>query len=158
MMGRVTKKIGALSDTHGFLSPELFDILADVDHIVHAGDIGSRDILTALETIAPVTAVYGNMDGFEFRKHLKAFTAFDLFDCRIELTHILEVPKNGPTSNGKVNLKFFGHTHQPLFKSFGNTHFINPGSAGKPSLNNEYSAAVVTISGQKKITVKFHHF
>ncbi|MBN1997088.1 metallophosphoesterase family protein [candidate division KSB1 bacterium] len=152
------KKIGVLSDTHGFLSPKVHELFEKVDHIIHAGDIGSLDVLTALETIAPVTAVYGNMDGYEIRNRLEPFRVFELYDCRIELTHILDIPKSRPVSNGTTNIKFFGHTHQPLFKSFGSIHYINPGAAGKPSVNKMYSAAIVTISEKRKVDVDFFKF
>ena len=49
--------IGVISDTHGLVRPEVFDILKGVDLIIHAGDIGSAEVLNALEAIAPVKAV-----------------------------------------------------------------------------------------------------
>ncbi|TFG45856.1 MAG: metallophosphoesterase, partial [Gemmatimonadales bacterium] len=60
-MGRVMR-LGIISDTHGLLRPEVFEVFREVDHILHAGDIGPLDILTELEAIAPVTAVFGNTD------------------------------------------------------------------------------------------------
>ena len=60
-------RLGIISDTHGKLRSQVFDVFADVDHIIHAGDIGSPDLIAALEVIAPVTAVYGNTDGFDVR-------------------------------------------------------------------------------------------
>jgi putative phosphoesterase len=54
--------IGVISDTHGLVRPELFDILKGVELIIHAGDIGGAEVLNALETIAPVKAVRGNID------------------------------------------------------------------------------------------------
>src|SRR5690606_23566081 len=59
-------RVGLISDTHGRLRPEVFDIFAGVDRIVHAGDVGDRDILIELAAIAPVTAVWGNVD-YELR-------------------------------------------------------------------------------------------
>src|SRR5512143_3819351 len=60
-------RLGIISDTHGLLRPEVFEVFQDVDRILHAGDIGPLDLLTELEAIAPVTAVYGNTDGFDVR-------------------------------------------------------------------------------------------
>ncbi len=57
-----TTLIGVLSDTHGLLRPELFPALANVDHILPAGDVGDPTICTALARIAPVTAIRGNID------------------------------------------------------------------------------------------------
>ena len=56
-------KIGILSDTHGFFHPALREVVAGVDYIVHAGDIGLLPVLRQLEAIAPVVAVRGNIDG-----------------------------------------------------------------------------------------------
>ena len=63
-------RLGIISDTHGLLRPEVFDIFAEVDHILHAGDVGPLDILTELEALAPVSAVYGNTDDMEVRSRL----------------------------------------------------------------------------------------
>src|SRR5215469_4322584 len=54
--------IGVISDTHGLLRPEALELLRGSEHIIHAGDIGSPDIIPALEKIAPVTAIRGNID------------------------------------------------------------------------------------------------
>ena len=55
-------KIGVISDTHGFLDPKVLKLFAGVEHILHAGDIGSDAIIAELEAVAPVTAVLGNTD------------------------------------------------------------------------------------------------
>jgi uncharacterized protein len=56
-------RVGLIADTHGLLRPEVADVFAGVEHIVHAGDVGSTDVLEGLARIAPVTAVRGNVDG-----------------------------------------------------------------------------------------------
>jgi putative phosphoesterase len=61
-------KIGLISDTHGHLPGKVHDAFKTVDLILHAGDIGSQDIINELETIAPVYAVHGNIDGWPLRK------------------------------------------------------------------------------------------
>jgi putative phosphoesterase len=58
----MTFKIGIISDTHGLLRPEAKRHLADVDHIIHGGDIGRPEIIDALRRIAPVSAIRGNVD------------------------------------------------------------------------------------------------
>ena len=60
-------RLGIISDTHNLLRPQVFDVFKGVDQILHAGDIGELDILAVLESIAPVSAVWGNTDGFEVR-------------------------------------------------------------------------------------------
>ncbi len=49
-------RIGVVSDTHGYLNPRVVDVLEGVDRILHAGDIGSQEVILGLETVAPVTA------------------------------------------------------------------------------------------------------
>ena len=58
--------IGVISDTHGLLRPEAQERLAGVDHIIHAGDIGSPEIVPRLREIAPTTAIRGNVDTQEW--------------------------------------------------------------------------------------------
>jgi putative phosphoesterase len=64
----MTFRIGVISDTHGLLRPEAERCLAGVDHIVHAGDIGRPEIVDALRSIAPVTAIRGNVDSGEWAR------------------------------------------------------------------------------------------
>ena len=66
--GAALMRLGVIADTHGLLRPQVFDAFAEVDHILHAGDLGSLDLLTELEALAPVTAVYGNTDGGDVRR------------------------------------------------------------------------------------------
>ncbi len=61
------RRIGLISDTHGYLDPRLLDLLADVDEVWHAGDIGSLDVLEALRGFKPLRAVWGNADGADVR-------------------------------------------------------------------------------------------
>ena len=64
-------KIGIISDTHGVLPYKIHEVFEGVDQIIHAGDIGSEDIITELEVIAPVSAVFGNTDNYAIRKKIK---------------------------------------------------------------------------------------
>src|ERR1700679_1680615 len=82
--------IGVLSDTHGLLRPELLPALANVDHILHAGDIGNADILTELRRIAPVTAIRGNIDTHGPCADLPVTEAIELDGCLIYIVHALE--------------------------------------------------------------------
>ena len=63
-------RLGVISDTHGLLRPEVFEVFREVDHILHAGDVGGWDLIVELQAAAPVTAVYGNTDGSELRARL----------------------------------------------------------------------------------------
>lgn len=79
-------RIGLISDTHGFLCPEVFELFGNVDHILHAGDVGIPDILTDLQTIAPVTAVWGT-DGFDVRAHTAGEAEVELGGVLFGLVH-----------------------------------------------------------------------
>ncbi|PYP75876.1 MAG: hypothetical protein DMD25_11780 [Gemmatimonadetes bacterium] len=71
-------RVGVISDTHGLLRPEVFDVFKKVDHILHAGDVGGAQILIELEALAPVTAVYGNADPPELRARLPQVAHLEL--------------------------------------------------------------------------------
>ncbi len=60
-------RLGVISDTHGLLRVEVLEVFEGVDHILHGGDVGKWDVMVELQALAPVTAVYGNVDGFEIR-------------------------------------------------------------------------------------------
>ena len=69
--------IGVISDTHGLVRPGVYDVFEGVDLILHAGDIGSRDVIIELEAIAPVKAVVGNVD-VNLTNHFPNQLTFDL--------------------------------------------------------------------------------
>ena len=111
-------RLGIIADTHGLLRPEVFAVFEGVDRILHAGDVGELDLLTGLEAIAPVTAVWGNTDGFDLRSRLPEVVEIRIegFDFLLLHGHQLGIP-----SPEKLNRKYpsaevivFGHTHKPL--------------------------------------------
>lgn len=128
-------RIGVIADTHGLFDPAIRQHFRAVDHIVHAGDIGRRSLIEELETIAPVTVVSGNVDGYE-ESGFPSETAIDLSGYRIAIRHILYAGGK-LTTEGRAFLDrthpdicIFGHTHQPRKEWLGNTLLFNPGSAG----------------------------
>jgi putative phosphoesterase len=128
-------RLGVISDTHGLLRPEVFDAFAEVDHILHAGDIGSLELLAELEALAPVTGVYGNTDGFELRNRVPRVALVELDGFDIVVTH---GDQFGSPTPEKLNAAFpeaqilvYGHTHQPLLTIVDVVVTVmNPGSAG----------------------------
>lgn len=125
--------LGVISDTHNLLRPEVFDVFAGVDRIIHAGDIGSADILVQLEAIAPVDAVYGNTDRFPLIESLKDRQELTLGDSRVFVTHIGGKPKEMRRFYPEValaNLVIFGHSHRPSHLVDDGVIFFNPGAAG----------------------------
>jgi uncharacterized protein len=117
--------IGVISDTHGLLRPEALQALEGVDRILHAGDVGSPDILSALARIAPVDAVRGNVDHGSWADALSLDRIVTLGGVRIYMTHIREDAR--PED---ADVVIFGHSHQPLIETVGSTLWFNPGSAG----------------------------
>ena len=69
------KKILLLSDTHSFLDPKTIKYIKDADEVWHAGDIGNLEVCTQIESLKPLRAVYGNIDGTEIRKVYPEFSA-----------------------------------------------------------------------------------
>jgi len=80
-------RLGIISDTHGMLRPQVFEIFREVDHILHGGDVGRSDLLVELRALAPVTAVYGNSDGIDLRSQLPQVAAIELDGFPIVVTH-----------------------------------------------------------------------
>lgn len=128
-------RLGIISDTHGLLRPEVFDAFEEVDHILHAGDIGPAELLTELETLAPVTAVFGNTDGMELRSRLPRVARLRLDGFDVVVTHGDQL---GAPTPEKLNAEFpeaeiivFGHTHRPLLTTVDVVVTVmNPGGAG----------------------------
>jgi len=129
-------RLGIIADTHGLLRPEVFEVFRKVDHILHAGDVGSLDLLTELEAIAPVTAVYGNTDGWDLRARLPA-----VVETRFEGTNflLLHGDQFGSPTPEKIHAAYpdaevivFGHTHRPLLTTIDLVVTVmNPGGAGR---------------------------
>ena len=128
-------RLGVISDTHGLLRPEVFEVFREVDHILHAGDVGGWELIVELQAVAPVTAVYGNTDGSELRVRLPQVASLQLDGFDIVLSHGDQLGSPTPAllheafPTGEIIL--FGHTHKPLLELVDRTVTVmNPGSAG----------------------------
>ena len=104
--------IGVISDTHGLLRPEAIAALAGSDHIIHAGDVGEREILDRLAAIAPVTVVRGNIDTESWAKKLPYKEVFEQEGVSIYILHILEKLDLRPEAAG-FQVVISGHSHVP---------------------------------------------
>ncbi len=128
-------RIGIVADTHGLLRAEVLDVFSQVDHILHAGDIGSLDLLAELEALAPVTAVYGNTDGFELRERLPPVAQVDLEGLMVTITHGDQFGSPTPEilsqNYPEADVIVYGHTHRSLLELLdGPQTIMNPGAAG----------------------------
>ncbi|HYL30584.1 MAG TPA: metallophosphoesterase family protein [Gemmatimonadales bacterium] len=128
-------RLGVIADTHGLLRPEVLDVFRDVDHILHAGDVGPLDLLTELEALAPVTAVYGNTDGWDVRARLPAVARVELDGFRVVVTHGDQfgspTPEKLQAAFPDAEILVFGHTHRPILTLVDVVVTVmNPGGAG----------------------------
>ena len=122
-------RVGVISDTHGLLRPEAATALAGVDLILHAGDVGSPEILDLLGRIAPVEAVRGNVDRGAWAMNLPATTVVTLGSVTAYLLHDLTTLDLDPAAAG-FGLVIFGHSHKPEIRTKNEVVYLNPGSAG----------------------------
>jgi putative phosphoesterase len=140
-------KIGILSDTHGLFREQINKCFESVDCIIHAGDIGSPEIIEKLSSLAPLYAVLGNTDPpFIFTEynyeevlatpHHKIYVLHSLADIERDIV------KEG------FDIVISGHTHRPLITTDNNVLYINPGSAGPVRSNLPISAALLHMDGE----------
>jgi putative phosphoesterase len=143
-------RLGVISDTHGLLRPEVFEVFKQVDHILHAGDVGEPQILIELEAIAPVTAVYGNVDPPELRSRLPQVAHLELDGFDIVVTHGDQFGSPTPAklhdAFPKAEIIVYGHTHKPLLELVDRTVTVmNPGGAGHPRFNLKPSVGIMEL-------------
>jgi uncharacterized protein len=143
-------RLGVISDTHGLLRPEVFEIFHGVDHILHGGDVGPPAILDELGALAPVTAVYGNTDERELRSRLPQVATLELDGFTIVVTH---GDQFGSPTPAKLQAAFpdaeiivFGHTHRPLLTLVDVVVTVmNPGGAGPRRFNLPASVGILEL-------------
>lgn len=143
-------RLGVISDTHGMLRPEVFDVFREVDHILHGGDIGQPDLLIELEALAPVTAVYGNTDGLDLRARLPQVAELELDGFAIVVTHGDQFGSPTPAklheAFPRAEIIVFGHSHRPLLQLVDKTVTImNPGGAGVPRFGIPPSVGILEL-------------
>jgi hypothetical protein len=122
-------KVGVISDTHGLLRPEALVALQGVDRIVHAGDIGAPDILSALGRLAPVTAVRGNTDRGTWTRRLPETASVELGGVLLFVIHDVHMLDFDPHAAGFAAV-IAGHSHRPTSEMKDGVLYFNPGSAG----------------------------
>jgi len=146
-----THVLGLISDTHGLLRVGVHEALNGVQLILHAGDVGGSDILEELRMIAPVSAVFGNMDppgepGFA----PEILLAID--GVSVHVSHGHEVGSPTPEKLAErydADVVVYGHTHRQLVTRLDGRLFVNPGAAGPKRFNLTPSVGRLTISGGK---------
>jgi putative phosphoesterase len=152
--------IGVVSDTHNFLDPLIIEHFRNCDEIWHAGDIGSAKLLSPLENIKPLFAVYGNIDDKETSLIYPVNQILEREGLKFLLTHIAGKPPYYTSRVKKIlkeeeiNVLICGHSHIVKVekdKNLNNCVYINPGAAGKQGFHHKRTIMKMTIES-KKIT------
>lgn len=143
-------RIGVISDTHGLLRPEVFEVFGEVDHILHGGDIGPPDILEELRALAPVTAVYGNTDGWPLRSRLPRVATVELDGFTVVVTHGDQLgsptPEKLQAAFPQAEIIVYGHTHRPLLALVDVVVTVmNPGGAGPRRFDLPASVGILEL-------------
>jgi uncharacterized protein len=136
--------VGVISDTHGLLRPEALDALRGVEAIIHAGDVGDAAILETLRTLAPVTAVRGNVDRGELARDLPATALLEWGGVQIYVLHNLADLDLKPGAAG-IGVVVSGHTHEPLIQERDGVLYLNPGSAGPRRFSHPVTVAELIV-------------
>lgn len=133
------KRIGLMSDTHGFIDPKIYDYFKDVDEIWHAGDVGDVSVIDELREFKPVIGVYGNIDASDVRMEFPEFNRFNCENVEVLITHIGGKPGKYSKPayeelrlNGAPKLFICGHSHILLVKNDPRYKMLwmNPGACG----------------------------
>jgi uncharacterized protein len=146
----IKPRIGVISDNHGYLDPVVLERFAGVTHIIHAGDIMDPGILAALESVAPVTAVAGNMDDGELGERLPREASGVVAGVRFVVGHkpkrLLKRLSTGKVEGERPDLVVWGHTHVPSAAWIDGVLYLNPGTASSPDEEDDGpSVAIVEV-------------
>lgn len=143
--------IGLVSDTHGLVRPELHTVLAGVELILHAGDVGGDEVLDELKLIAPVLAVYGNTD-MPGDPRLAAAIDQTFDDVSVHVSHGHEVGSPAPEkllARYAAQVIVYGHTHRQLVSHAEGRLVVNPGAAGARRFNLQPSVGLLRLEGDR---------
>ncbi|MCB1372541.1 MAG: metallophosphoesterase family protein [Rhodobacteraceae bacterium] len=138
-------RIGVIADTHGLLRPEALARLAGVAHIIHAGDIGSPEIVPRLAAIAPVTAIRGNVDTQPWARTFAPWEVVTLAGRTIYVVHDRGALDLDPVAAG-FDMVMSGHSHQPRIETVDGVVYLNPGSAGPRRFRLPITLATVELT------------
>lgn len=150
------KRIGLLSDTHGFVPEKAAYFFKECDEIWHAGDIGNLDTAKNLAGLKPLKAVYGNIDGTDIRSFYPLYQDFMCEEVKVLMIHIGGYPGKYTREARelieelKPGLFITGHSH--ILKVMNDSRYqllhINPGAAGKYGMHTVATMMRFTIDGK----------
>ena len=159
-------RLGIVSDTHGFYHPELDEVFAGVDVILHAGDVGPVEVVERLERLAPVVGVYGNVDGPPVRGRFPEHVKIRIGGVRLWMTHIGGRPGRWANGIGPAlradppDLFVCGHSHilqVERVPALRRMLFLNPGAAGRQGFHQVKTCVRLTVEeGQMRDAEVIH--
>lgn len=140
--------VGVISDTHGLLRPEALDALRGCDLIIHAGDVGSPDLLEPLRALAPLHVVRGNVDHGGWAAALPMTARVDVGGNVVHVLHNIAELGLDPVAAG-LSAVVYGHSHKPSIENRDGVLLLNPGSAGPRRFSLPIALARVRVVGRK---------
>jgi hypothetical protein len=138
-------RIGVISDTHGLLRPEAVKKLANVEQIIHAGDIGSAEVIAELRKTAPVVAIKGNNDKGDWASDIPHDAVVTLGGRLIYVLHDVAELDLDPAAAG-FDVVVSGHSHRPKAETKDGVLYLNPGSAGPRRFTLPIALAVLELT------------
>ena len=151
-------KIGILSDTHGYLDPQVFVHFGDCDEIWHAGDFGTMDVAKQLQDFKPLRGVFGNIDDQSLRNAFPEDLRFACEESDVLITHIGGRPAKyerriaNMLANAAPRLFICGHSHILRIeqdKRHGGMIYLNPGAAGHQGFHLERTLVTLEFLGSQ---------
>lgn len=160
------KRIAIISDTHGCADDKLMSRLVGFDEIWHAGDIGGVDVLDELSALAPLRAVYGNIDDATVRRETAKFLNFECEGLKVLMTHIGGYPGRYDAEarrrivDLKPDLFVCGHSHilKVMYDERLGVMTMNPGAAGIKGFHNVRTILRLTVSDGKMTDLEVVEF
>jgi uncharacterized protein len=148
-------KLGVISDTHGLLRPEVAPALRGVDRVLHLGDVGKISILDELASIAPVTAIRGNIDRDGPCAKLPETEVVLIGDaahggCYLYKLHDLKTIHLDPAA-AKFAAVLYGHTHVPNISRKKGVLYFNPGSCGPRRFQLPVTIGLLSVSAKGEL-------
>ena len=160
-------QVGVVSDTHGYIDPDIHDRLAGCDLILHAGDIGSSRVLHQLREICEnVIAVQGNNDCTEkwaAREHQELMRIGKLAEIKLPGGSVVLMHGDAYGMPGRRHAEMrqhfadsaaivYGHSHMLVCDQEKKPWVLNPGAAGKARTGGGASCLRMSVSaGQWKV-------
>lgn len=140
-------KVGVISDTHGLMRPEALTALAGSELIIHAGDVGSREVLQSLAAIAPLHSIRGNIDTQDWAAEIPETMAVEVEHATLWVLHDLNRLDLDPVAGG-FQAVISGHSHKPKIEEKNGVLYLNPGSAGPRRFRLPVTVARCEVDGE----------